>query len=220
MSLTQMSKQPLPGLRYPNGKIIIFARVPLAGAVKTRLASSLGDEQALQVYLQLLRQTVQRASASALAAVEVHVTGDPGHPVFTSLAAEYAIKIRCQRGNNLGQRMYSALARCLDSSCCCLLIGTDCPNITAEYLGEAFSILEQEQDVVIGPAEDGGYVLIGARRVEKEWFNNIPWGSRQVLQASRGKLAADKVNYSELKTLWDIDRVDDYHRWQQQTAAQ
>lgn len=220
MAELTVNKNQLPGLQYPHGKIIIFARAPHAGMVKTRLASSLGDEQALQVYLQLLRQTVETACNSALAAVEIHVTEDPGHPVFTALAAEYALTIRSQRGSSLGQRMYSALADCLNSRRYCLLIGTDCPNITAEYLGEAFSVLQQEQDVVIGPAEDGGYVLIGARRVEEEWFNGIPWGSQQVLQASRTKLAAGKVRYSELKTLWDIDRLDDYQRWQQRTAVQ
>ena len=215
-----MNKQPLPVLQYPDGKIIIFARTPLAGAVKTRLASGLGDEQALQIYIQLLRQTVETACNSGLAEVELHVSEEPEHPVFTSLQAAYAIKIRRQQGDNLGQRMYSALAHCLDTSRYCLLIGTDCPNISAVYLEEAFAVLEQEQDVVIGPAEDGGYVLIGARRVEEEWFNDIPWGSQQVLQSSRGKLAADKVRYRELKTLWDIDRVADYHRWQQQSAVQ
>ena len=85
--------------------------------------------------------------------------------------------------------------------------------MTADYLKQAFHILEKGMDAVIGPAEDGGYVLIGASRIDISWFNNIDWGSQHVLAQSRQRLTANNARYEELQQLWDVDHIDDLHRW-------
>ena len=109
--------------------------------------------------------------------------------------------------------MFSALNLSLGDARYCILIGTDCPVMSADYLEQAFHALDQGLDVVIGPAEDGGYVLIGASRVEVSWFNNIDWGSQRVLEQSRQALISSAASFQELQPLWDIDQIGDLNRW-------
>ena len=106
-----------------------------------------------------------------------------------------------------------AFQQSLDHGGYCLLIGTDCPVMTTDYLACALDNLEQRQDVVLGPSEDGGYVLIGARQVQRSWFTGIPWGSHDVLERSRQKIIASGMRYAELQPLWDIDHMQDLQRW-------
>jgi rSAM/selenodomain-associated transferase 1 len=186
----------------------------VAGAVKTRLANSIGDRAAAVLYEKLVRHALGVAAASGLAPVELHVASQPQHPFFRSLAAQHALKIEPQRGEDLGERMCNALSAALCTADFALLIGTDCPAMTVDYLREACERLHTGRAVVLGPAEDGGYVLIGARRLEAGLFSDIPWGSERVLQLTRERLRALKLPYAELETLWDVDRFEDLRRWQ------
>lgn len=199
--------------RYPAGKIIIFAKEPVAGRVKTRLAREIGDEAALRIHQKMVIDTVEMASQSALAKLELHVSGDLQHPLFQSIAEQKGIQVYLQQGSNLGERMFSALNESLDNASYSVLIGTDCPVMSADYIEQAFGALVQGQDVIIGPAEDGGYVLIGASRVEASWFNNIDWGSQRVLEQSRQALISSAARFLELQPLWDIDHIGDLNRW-------
>jgi len=208
------------GYRYPAGKIIVFAKEPVAGKVKTRLASSIGDEAALQFHQQMLRDTLEMACSCHLAAVELHVSGNPGHPLIQSLAKQYEIRVCAQQGSDLGEKMFFSLEQSLASSSYCVLIGTDCPVMNVDYLANAFSALVRGQDAVLGPAEDGGYVLIGARRVQQDWFSDIPWGSHHVLERSRQKMIGSGIQLEELQTLWDVDQIEDLQRWKLQTTTQ
>ena len=198
---------------YPAGKILIFAREPIKGRVKTRLACDIGDQAAMRIHQEMVQITTEMVSNSGLAEFELHVSGDNEHPLFKSLADQYGMRVRSQKGKDLGERMYHALKQSLHRASFCILIGTDCPVMTADYIKQAFHALEKGFDAVIGPAEDGGYVLIGASRVDLSWFNNIEWGSEHVLAQSRERLIASNGNYEELQQLWDVDQIDDLHRW-------
>ena len=197
----------------PAGKILVFAREPVAGHVKTRLARSIGDQAAVQFHQEIVTKTVDMAANSGLAELELHVSGNMEHPFFRFLADQYSMRICLQEGNDLGEKMFYALKKALDHASYCILIGTDCPVMTADYLKQAFHILEKGMDAVIGPAEDGGYVLIGASRIDISWFNNIDWGSQHVLAQSRQRLTANNARYEELQQLCDVDHIDDLHRW-------
>lgn len=198
---------------YPAGKILIFAREPIQGRVKTRLASDIGDQAAMRIHQEMVNITTEMVSNSNLAEFELYVSGDTEHPFFKSLADQHGIRVRSQKGKDLGERMYHALKQSLNHASFCILIGTDCPVMTAEYLKQAFHALENGLDAVLGPAEDGGYVLIGASRVDASWFKNIEWGSQHVLAQSRERLKACNAIYEELQPLWDVDQIDDLHRW-------
>ena len=203
-----------PDYRYPDGRILVFARPPVAGAVKTRLAAHIGRQAAAALYEQLLCETVGMAVGAGLAPVELHVASQTSHPVFVSLADRQPLEIRPQKGADLGQRMYHALQTTLQTAGFAVLIGTDCPAMSAAYLQRACRQLDAGGPVVLGPAEDGGYVLIGARSCDERLFADIPWGSDRVLQQTRARLRALKLPHSELDTLWDLDRLEDLRRWQ------
>ena len=205
--------------KYPSATILVFAKAPVEGKVKTRLASSIGDEAALRFHEQMLERTLEMVCEYKLASVELHVSGSPDHPLIQSLAKQHGIVVRPQQGSDLGERMYYALEQSLLGSRYCILIGTDCPAMNVDYLANALTALVRGQDVVLGPAEDGGYVLIGARQLSRDWFSDIAWGSRQVLEQSRQKIMAKGVQLEELQTLWDVDKITDFQRWQLQTGT-
>jgi hypothetical protein len=100
-----------------------------------------------------------------------------------------------------------------------VLIGTDCPAMNADYLRRACRYLDAGSAVVLGPAEDGGYVLIAARTCDRRLFSDIPWSSDRVLQLTRARLRALKLPYKELDTLWDVDRPEDLRRWLGKSAS-
>jgi len=205
--------------KYPSAIILVFAKAPIEGKVKTRLASSIGDEAALRFHVQMLERTLEMVCKYKLARVELHVSGNPEHPLIQSLAKQYGIRVRLQQGGDLGERMYHALEQSLHGSRYCVLIGTDCPAMNVDYLANALTALVRGQDAVLGPAEDGGYVLIGVQRLSRDWFSDIAWGSRNVFEQSRQKIMAKGAQLEELQTLWDVDQITDFQRWQLQTGT-
>ncbi len=202
-----------PDYQYPDGRILVFAKAPVPGEVKTRLAAHIGKQAAAQLYEQLVRDTVGLVAGARLAPVELHVASQSRHPLFVSLADRQSVEVRLQTGGDLGLRMYNAVKSALRTADFALLIGTDCPAMSAAYLQRACQQLDAGSAVVLGPAEDGGYVLIGARRCDERLFTDIPWSSDRVLQLTRARLQALKLPYEELDTLWDLDRLEDLRRW-------
>ena len=114
-----------------------------------------------------------------------------------------------QFGNDLGLRMNNALANVLDQYGSAILIGCDCPEYSHAYFDRGFLALEQGADVVLGPARDGGYVLVGLRQAEELIFRGMDWGTDAVLQQTRECISALGLNYHELETLQDIDEPQD-----------
>lgn len=197
-------------MRYPQGRIIVFAKAPEPGAVKTRLIPALGAEGAAQVSARLITRTLDLLRDCALAPCELHVSPDIGHPFFRSLAD--APPLRPQRGADLGARMQAALAAALTQADFAVLIGTDCPALDCAYLQQACAALARGRDAVLGPAEDGGYVLIGARRSAPALFAGVEWGSARVLAQTRARCGSLGWDCQELPTLWDLDRPEDLAR--------
>lgn len=216
--LTTMFNKTEP--RYPNACIVVFARAPERGRVKTRLAAGIGADAALDVYCQLLEQTLRTVVTSQLAPIELHIDGDTQHPFVRSIANRADALIIAQQGSDLGERMYLALDKALQKYDRALVIGTDCPVMNEAYLENALHRLAEGKEVVVGPSEDGGYVLIGATRADKRVFNNINWGGNSVMQQTRDALCDAGIDFDELDVLWDVDHPEDYRRWQTVSQAE
>ena len=185
----------------------------MAGRVKTRLTPPLTPDAAAGLHRRLLAETAAMACSSGLAAVELWCAPDTRHPLFRELAAAWPLELFPQAGADLGARMAAAAESALREADAVVLIGTDCPLLGPEELRTALVWLEGGCDAVLGPAEDGGYVLIGLRRFDGRLFDDIPWGGARVLDETRGRLNALGWRFRELAPLWDLDRPADLERY-------
>ena len=199
---------------YPHARILIFAKAPEPGYAKTRLIPALGEAGAADLYRRLLRRTVERACAAVLCPVQLWCAPDADHPFFRRLASENPLALHPQTEGDLGARMHHAAGEALRQARTVLLIGTDCPLLGEAHLSRALQWLEQGEDAVLGPAEDGGYVLLGLSRNAPELFCDMPWGQGVLLEATRSRLEALGWRWRELETLWDLDRPADIGRWE------
>lgn len=204
-----------PAMAFPRARIAVFAREPRLGQVKSRLAETSGEAAALAVYRAMLRRVGVLLRKARLADWDLWVTSNPSHKDFLSICNTK--NIYHQAGQDLGARMDDAIVQTLgrEATDAVLVIGTDCPALTQDYLGVALAALDQGVEVVLGPAEDGGYVLIGARQPIPALFRDMPWGSDQVLAETRRRLDQSGLRYRVLETLWDVDRPEDLARLQQ-----
>lgn len=182
--------------------MLVFSRAPLAGSVKRRLVPRLGAWRAARLHLRLTQHALRTAAAAGCGPVELHLT--KRHGLFR--------QIQLQKGADLGERMHHALSRALRRHRGAILIGADCPALRAADLRRAARLLAGGCDVVLGPAEDGGYVLIGARRLSARLFEGIPWGSAAVYDATVKALEASNFRWRALRLLWDVDRPPDLER--------
>lgn len=192
--------------------VIVFARAPSPGAVKTRLIPVLGAEGAAALHARLTEQTLETARAAALARIELHGTPDIDDPFLRSCARRFATALAAQTGADLGARMLAAFESVLARDPRALLVGSDCPALTARHLRQADEALRDGADAVFVPCEDGGYALIGLRRIDARLFDGIAWGGATVMADTRDRLAALGWRWRELETLWDVDRPEDYAR--------
>ncbi|MEJ7813428.1 MAG: TIGR04282 family arsenosugar biosynthesis glycosyltransferase, partial [Gemmatimonadaceae bacterium] len=198
---------------YPRA-LVLFARAPERGRVKTRLAAGLGDDAALAIYVRL----AERAGAAAREVRDCRrvVAYTPAHDGVASamrtwLGADFAYEPQCD--GDLGRRMAGAVGHCLAGGAeRVVVIGTDCPDLETGLLEEAFAALDVAE-LVFGPAEDGGYYLIGVRAVQPVLFEQIPWSSPDTLARSLGAARAAGLSVHLLRTLADIDTADDWQRW-------
>ncbi len=193
--------------------LIQFTRSPQAGQVKTRLIPQLGAAGACDLHCELTLWTCRQLLASGLGPVELYVTGDLTHPLFARCQVEGVARVRAQRGDDLGQRMFDALRTGLASHTSVILVGSDCPDIDPAYLRQAVAALDKAA-VVLGPATDGGYVLIGARHIHERVFRGIPWGGNQVFRQTVAALAEAGLEWVSLPPLTDIDRPADLPLWE------
>jgi len=191
--------------------VVVFARAPEPGRVKTRLIPELGEAGAAALHRRLVEHSLVAASEAAIGPVELWCAPDAGDPFFGECERRFGVSLHPQGDGDLGARMHrafeSALARCARV----ILIGSDIPALSGPYLREANRALDGH-DAVIGPAEDGGYVLIGLSRRDPELFREIPWGGPEVLAETRRRIATLRWRSSELAALWDLDRPEDLQR--------
>lgn len=200
-------------MRHPAGRILVFAKAPVPGQVKRRLAKDIGEAEAARVYQAMLEYVVALAARSSLSPTTLCVTPGGGHPFFRSLSERFGVELEPQRGGDLGARMQNALRSALTSAEYAILIGSDCPLLNEAYLAQALEALEQGTEAVFGPAEDGGYVLVGLRRTEPALFQDILWGSDQVMAVTRQRCHVQNIVLKELAMLYDIDREEDLVRF-------
>lgn len=200
-------------MQFPQARILIFAKAPEPGQVKTRLIPALGAEGATRIYRHLLERTLARCAAADLCPLELWVTPDLDQPLWQGYVRDYGVSLHQQRGQDLGSRMGSAIEAALGRASQAVIIGTDIPRLNADHLARTLAWLDQGLDAVLGPAEDGGYWLLGLRQYAGEIFADIPWSTEQVLEFSRRRLAALGWRWRELEPLWDLDRLEDLRRW-------
>ncbi|MCK5664536.1 MAG: TIGR04282 family arsenosugar biosynthesis glycosyltransferase [Thiotrichaceae bacterium] len=194
--------------RYSDTLIIIFAREPVSGNVKTRLIPALGKEGATSLYKRLLDFSIKNVISSDLSMVNLCITPDSAKAYFYQMDCSASFELSVQTGNDLGVRMYNALAQALKHYSKAILIGTDCPFLSSDDLQQAINALNTN-DMVFSPAEDGGYVLVGAKQVSPEVFEDIDWGSDKVMTQTRKSLLKHNVSWQELSVQNDIDVKDD-----------
>jgi len=180
--------------------VMVFARAPLAGQVKTRLIPRLGAEGAARLQRRLILGALR--TAGAVGRVELHVTRRH------SWLRRLGVALRLQRGRDLGERMHHALSRRRFA----VLIGSDAPALRPADLRQAVRWLRGGTDVVLAPAEDGGYALIAARRIDARVFAGIRWGTDEVLARTLDNLGRCGLRYRLLRTVWDVDRPGDLDR--------
>ena len=189
-------------------RLIVFAKAPEPGHVKTRLVPALGQAGAAALATRLLEHAVRQAVASGAAALELCVAPDTRHPVLQGLARAHGLELSAQGDGDLGARMRRALERGLTQAGSVCLMGSDAPGLDAASLREAFRALTRH-DAVFAPAFDGGYALVGLRRAVPTIFDAMPWSTAQVMQRTRERLASAGISHAELATVHDIDEPAD-----------
>ena len=177
------------------------------------MSPSLTPQQALDLHCELVLWTSGTLARAGLGPVEVAVAGSAAHALFEDCLGLGVSSLGGQQGGDLGERMYNALAAGLQRFERVVLVGSDCPGIDADYLQQALTGLDQA-DLVLGPATDGGYVLIGAKRVSPEMFEGISWGSSAVLAETVLRLERMNWEWATLSPLADIDRPEDLPLWE------
>ena len=191
-------------------KLTVFTRYPEPGKTKTRLIPVLGKAGAANLHRLMAQRTIARALSlqkSRRLSVEIHHTGGSQQQMQDWLGTD--LIYQNQIDGDLGARMTAAFQNFFDSGVDKVaIIGTDCPDLKAEILAQAFDELS-DRDLVLGPAKDGGYYLIGLRRSIPELFDGINWGTSEVFASTRAIAQNLGLNIAVLPILADIDRPED-----------
>lgn len=195
-----------------GSRIAVFAKAPIPGEVKTRLIPALGEQGAAALYRALTTCAIQVAAGAGIGPVDLWCAPETGHPFFAQCSRRFGVALHAQGEGDLGARMQRAFAAMLASSARALLVGSDIPAMTPDYLRAADAALAEGYDAVLGPAEDGGYVLVGLRRVVPGIFERIRWSEPDVLAVTRARIAHLGWRHLELPVLWDVDRPEDLER--------
>lgn len=203
-------------MKFPRARLLVFCKAPEPGRVKTRLIPLLGAQGAARLQARLLDNCLARVTAAGLCPVALHCDPDTEHEQFVKLRRQYRVSTVAQSGYDLGERMSHALQLTLGSADAVLLIGADCPGLRGADLELALAQLYTGSDVVLGPACDGGYYLVGLRRHLPELFMAMPWGTADVFAITRQRAAGLGLSVSCLPRYRDIDTPDDYLAWRRQ----
>ena len=191
-------------------RLIIFAKNPEIRKVKTRLAATVGHRKALEVYIKLLLHTRSIASPFIENTIFYFTSNIEKTEEWTQFNQ------RLQMGDTLGARMSNALSESFEEgNDKVLIIGTDCYEITSEIISNAFKALD-ENDVVIGPAEDGGYYLLGMKRFYPDFFVNKKWSTETVFIDTIEDVKRLGLTQKSLPTLTDIDTEHDLRKFEKE----
>jgi len=194
--------------KFQDVRVFVFTKPPIPGKCKTRLIPYLGEEGAAILQKNLIHSIIVNLSNFQLCPFEIWQSEQ--NKYFSDLVTKSKnnIEIHTQSGSDLGARMSDAFEKGLKRLSKVIIIGSDCVEYSKDYLTNAIQILDQHE-VVIGPAYDGGYVLVGATRFYSEIFEDISWGSGHVFTETIVKLQFNNITYSTLSPLNDIDTEED-----------
>jgi len=202
--------------------VMQFSKWPEEGRVKTRLMPALGASGALAAHVRLSLEVLDNLIASGYPVQfwwdrALEQAPDAAAPVLSKLdSAQIATGI--QQGRNLGQRMEAALTQVLENHDKALVVGSDCPSVDPDYVRQAVAELDTS-DVVLGPSNDGGYVMIGARRVVAGMLDGVNWGTGSVLDQTCTRMAGLGLSVSLLPPRWDVDEPEDWQRFLDQSPG-
>jgi len=189
--------------------IAILAKAPIPGFAKTRLIPAIGAHAAAILQERLTERAVATALAANVGPVTLWCSPDATHTTFLKLVARLRITLRPQPEGDLGSRM---LAATVASAGPVLVLGTDCLALTEVHLCSAANAFRDGTDVILIPADDGGYVLIGTRSAQPALFAGIAWGTQAVLAETRARVIAHRLVLTERPPLWDVDTESDLAR--------
>ena len=194
--------------------LIIFARLPKPGQVKTRLGEKLGMERASEVYASFARHALGLGESVNGVGVKVYLFYDPiasGEEVQAWV--NHPFIFLPQEGTDLGERMKNAFEQTFsDGAGSTVIIGTDVPDLNETIIQNAFNHLEAH-DAVIGPSTDGGYYLLGMKAPGRNLFDGVQWSTGSVFGETLTRLHELQASYFILETLTDIDTFEDYEEY-------
>ena len=191
--------------------VLVFARAPVPGASKTRLAPLLGDTGAADASARLTLRALRIALEADVGPVELWCAPDCTHPFFADCRERFAIALHAQSGCDIGARMAAAFDHALSRHARVVLIGADAVSLQAADVIAAAGAL-RHHDSVFAPAEDGGYLLIGLNARQPALFEDIDWGGPDVWQQTCSRIAALGLRCQVLATGYDVDQPQDYRR--------
>lgn len=200
--------------------VAVLAKAPVAGLAKTRLIPLLGAAGAARAQRVFALQTLATVRAAGFGPLTLWCAPDDTHRFFRALSSRHGVTAVPQSGGDLGHRMANAMHAHFEraTGMPLIIVGTDCPVLSAHHLQQAADVL-QSHDAVLIPAEDGGYVLIGLRRPVPEVFERVDWSTSQVLQQTLDRLREAGASCRVLPTLWDVDEPADWLRWRSASEA-
>lgn len=188
----------------------VFSKAPVPGRVKTRMQPVLSPMECARLAENMLRKAVKTGTSLEHCDVQLWCFPDTTHSVFAELQQAHGVELIRQFGSNLGDRMQQALNSGLNSYEKVVLIGADCPAMDRDYLQETLEVLDKENQIVLGPAKDGGYVMIAANcPVPESVFRGVAWGTSTVLRETLDKMEAEGLQPRLMPELSDIDEPSD-----------
>ena len=202
--------------------VMQFAKWPEAGRVKTRLMPELGAQGAMNAHVRLSLAVLENLVASGYG---VRFLWDRPLEAFPEAASTIIERLEYhgvgwgwQQGDALGERMARALESGLQGGRKAVIVGSDCPSVDAEHVRLAVAALD-EVDVVLGPSDDGGYVLIGARKTVPGMLADVAWGTENALQQTCERLRQAGLTFALLPEKWDVDEPEDWRRFIGQSSG-
>ncbi len=191
--------------RYPHILLIVMARAPVSGQVKSRLARTIGHRRATAVYRNMLKARINTLLTARICPLALHVTPDGRHPLFLAMRRKGVSQVKRQTGRDLGGRMYHALRSGLTRAESVILTGADVPGISVGEIEQVCQYLSGNNDLILIPARDGGYGLLASGRTEAGLFRGVQWGSERVCSQTLRRARQRGLNCLLLGSCQDID---------------
>ncbi len=195
--------------------ILVFAKAPQPGRVNTRLIPAIGEPAATRLQHDLVHRRLSSLYGAKLCDVVLMCAPDTGHRFFQQCQRRYQVGLQAQQGRALGERLASGVRQALGAYRRVVVLGCDAPALPLSSIRFALERLRQGVDVVLGPAEDGGYVMLATRGDHPSLYRDIDWGTERVLAQTLAAIDEAGLQSHLTPPCWDIDRPADYRRYRQ-----